>query len=150
MQLSEHFALDEFVNSATAAAHGIDNTPSITIIAQLTDTAQRLETIRASLGTPMRINSGYRCPSLNEAVGGVADSAHLTGHAVDFVSPEYGNPDGIVQALIGFQNLQFDQLIIEHAALGVEWVHISFAPTMRQQVLTGHVTESGAAYTFGA
>ena len=146
MQLSAHFSLAEFITSATAASHGIDNTPSIAIIAQLTDTSQRLEAIRAALGQPMHINSGYRCAELNRAVGGVPESAHLSGHAVDFVAPAFGNPDGIVQALIGFPELQFDQLIIECHA----WVHISFAPAMRRQILTAHMNEGGMTYAAGA
>lgn len=151
MQLSEHFELSEFIDSQTAREHGIDNDPTDEIIDQLTDTAQRLEAIRVCLNNqPMRINSGYRCEALNRAVGGVSNSAHLTGHAVDFVCPGFGNDDGIIQALIMFPDLEFDQIIIEHSADGASWIHISFAPPLRKQLLTGHVTESGATYTHGA
>ena len=146
MQLSAHFSLEEFITSETAAAHGIDNTPSAEIIEALKDTATRLEAIRAALGQPMHINSGYRCEELNKAVGGVPDSAHLTGHAVDFVAPSFGNPDGIIQQLLLFPNLEFDQIIIECHA----WVHISFAPAMRRQIMTAHMTEGGMSYATGA
>lgn len=42
-----------------------------------------LEALRAILGRPIRINSGYRCPKHNLEVGGALRSTHLGGMAAD-------------------------------------------------------------------
>jgi hypothetical protein len=134
--LSEHFSLAEM----TATAHrNINNTPPPGVLDALSDTAERMEAVRELLGHPIHINSGYRSPALNAAVGGAVNSAHMSGHAVDFICPGFGTPLDICHRL---QNagIVFDQVIQEGA-----WVHLSFAPTLRRQVLTktangGYVT----------
>lgn len=144
MQLTEHFALSEFVYSATADAQGIDNTPAAEVIANLTTTAHGLELVRSLLGFPLRITSGYRCPTLNKAVKGVPNSAHLTGFAADIVCPEFGTPLQIVQAVVK-SGIRFDQCIMEGT-----WAHISFDPAMRQETLTASFDANGnATYTHG-
>lgn len=127
-QLSPHFSLAEL----TVTSHGdLGNEPNEEAVEHLTIVAENLEHVRALLGNlPVTINSGYRSPAVNAAVGGVSDSAHLTGYAADFVCPEFGTPLDICRFLSG-SDIRFDQVIEEGA-----WVHISFAPTRRQQVLT--------------
>jgi hypothetical protein len=73
--LSTHFTTWEFVckHCGTLPDGGID-----IVLLDL------LEDIRAHFGTPITINSGYRCPTHNEAVGGVEDSQHVDGKAADF------------------------------------------------------------------
>lgn len=88
MQLSAHFTLQELTRSATAERLKIPNM----FTADVVDNLQRLctevlEPLRAHLGHPITINSGYRCPALNKAVGGVPNSFHLTGRAADI--PRY-------------------------------------------------------------
>lgn len=139
MQLSPHFHLDEFTVSQTAARRGIDNTPSAAVIAALKTTASHLEGVRQLLGRPILISSGYRSKALNKAVGGSPSSAHLSGHAADFISPGFGSPLAICRA-IAAARLPFDQLIEEGT-----WVHISFDPRMRGQVLT----KDGRGYQVG-
>lgn len=144
MQLSIHFALNEFVDSETATGQGIDNTPSAEIIANLTTTAHGLELVRSLLGFPLHINSGYRCPALNKAVKGVWNSAHLTGFAADIKCPEFGTPLQIVEMIVK-SGIKFDQCIMEGT-----WVHISFDPAMRQETLTASFDAHGdATYTHG-
>lgn len=146
MQLTVHFALDEFVRSQTATRLGIDNTPSDEIVSHLQVVAEGLEKVRTILGvfnTPMYIDSGYRCPELNAAVHGARDSAHMAGYAADFICPSYGTPLDIVKT-IAKSDLQFDQLIQEGT-----WVHISFDPRMRGQVLTAHFDGGSVHYTEG-
>ena len=128
MLLSPHFTLAEL----TATTHvEIDNTPPSAIVANLAITAAGLEQVREILGNlPLTISSGYRSRALNAAVGGVSDSAHLTGWAADFVCPAFGDPLAICRRLAS-SPLKFDQLIEEGT-----WVHVSFAPTMRHQLLT--------------
>jgi len=59
-QLTPHFSLDELVFSSTAQRLHIDNTPDAATIQRLTVLANGLEQIRALLGQPMHIDSGYR------------------------------------------------------------------------------------------
>jgi len=132
MNLSEHFTLEEFTFSDTAARLGIDNTPPADIVARLRIVAANLENLRKVLDSPLRITSCYRSPQLNAQVPGSAnDSAHTLGWAADFVCPQFGTPLDVCQVLAS-SNIRFDQLIHEYGT----WTHISFDPRMRGQTLT--------------
>lgn len=77
MKNHKYFTLAELCNSTVASQRGIDNTPTDPVIlANLDYIMDQLDTIREGYGKPIIINSGYRCPALNKAVGGVADSYH--------------------------------------------------------------------------
>lgn len=138
VRLSDHFTLAEL----TVTLHrDIDNSPPSGILVALTDTAAHMEEVRRVLGMrPISVSSGYRSPALNKAVGGAATSAHMTGHAVDFNCFSFGDPLAVCKA-ISRSSLPFDQLIEEGG-----WVHISFAPKMRRQVLT---KREGGGYHLG-
>ena len=142
-RLSRHFTLEELTFSQTAIRQGIDNKPSLEAVAHLTRLAYCLEQVRALLGGPVRITSGYRSPGLNAVVGGAKNSAHLSGYAADFVCPSFGTPLEIVKA-IAASGIKFDQCIQEGM-----WVHISFDPAMRREVLTAHFHNGEAYYTEG-
>ena len=143
-KLSEHFTLEELTFSATAQRKQIDNKPPAEVLDNMKRLAAGLEEVRAVLGNkPMRINSGYRSPELNRAVGGARLSAHMAGYAADFVCPDFGSPLKIVKALAA-TGIQFDKLIQEGT-----WVHISFAPEARRQLLTAHFGPNGTSYTEG-
>jgi zinc D-Ala-D-Ala carboxypeptidase len=144
MNLTEHFTLAELIASNKAQELGINNTPPSEIMPALSLLAIGLESVRILLGSPMRINSGYRSPDLNEAVGGVRTSAHCLGWAADFICPGYGTPQEIVQRIAG-SSLEFDQIICEGT-----WVHFSVAPALRRQVLAAHFGPGGATYTRSA
>jgi zinc D-Ala-D-Ala carboxypeptidase len=145
IMLSSHFTLDELTFSSTAVLHGIDNSPSPTIAARLFSLAHKLELVRLNLGGhPLHIDSGYRCPELNQLLRGVPNSAHVDGDAADFICPAFGTPLEIVRYLQTVRTLNFDQLIQEG-----NWVHISFAPAARGQVLTAHFVDGKAHYTEG-
>jgi hypothetical protein len=127
--LSAHFTLEELCGSQHRT---IDNTPPPDVVATLRLTAARMEGVRKVLGERViSVSSGYRCRALNRAVGGAATSAHLTGHAVDFNCYGFGDPLDVCRRIAG-SDLVFDQLIEE---LG-RWVHISFDPRLRRQVIT--------------
>ena len=143
MNLSEHFTLEEMLFSDTAQRLNIDNSPPREVIAHLTVAASGMEKVRALLGYPIRVNSGYRCPDLNKAVGGSKTSAHMTGYAVDFVCPKFGGPIQIIKAITA-SGIVFDQCIQEGT-----WVHISFDPRARRQLLTAHFGRGGTTYTDG-
>lgn len=144
MNLTDHFTFEEMVFSSTALRLGIDNTPPPVIAFRLKECAIGLEQVRSLLGHPMRIDSGYRCPALNKAVGGAPNSSHMDGYAADFVCHGFGKPIDIVHA-IQASSIGFDKLIQEG-----NWVHISFDPRMRSQVYTAHFSQAGTTYTVGA
>ncbi|MFZ3043580.1 MAG: D-Ala-D-Ala carboxypeptidase family metallohydrolase [Minisyncoccia bacterium] len=127
MNLSEHFTLEEF----TFTIHrNIDNTPTVDMVEQLSKTARSLERVRMLLQAPITVNSAYRSPELNKAVGGSPKSQHTKGQAVDFTAKAFGTPDQIVQAIYN-SHIKFDQLIREYD----RWVHISFSEKPRGEVL---------------
>lgn len=127
-RLTAHFALEELV---CTQHRGLDNTPPPEVVANLRTTAARMEEVRRLLrDRVITVTSGYRSPALNRAVGGVRTSAHLTGHAVDFNCYGFGAPLEVCRA-IAESEIGFDQLIQEGT-----WVHVSFEPRMRRQILT--------------
>ncbi|HXJ02091.1 MAG TPA: D-Ala-D-Ala carboxypeptidase family metallohydrolase [Micropepsaceae bacterium] len=130
-ELSEHFSLEEMIASQEGARRGIDNTPPANVLNHLTETCTKLEAVRELLGHPITVSSGYRCPALNAAIGGAANSAHMFGYAVDFICPAFGVPLAVCSA-IEKSGLQYDQLIHEFG----NWTHLSFDPQMRRQSLT--------------
>jgi len=134
VNLSEHFTLEEMLVSETAWRKGINNTPSDAVVANLTRLAESLEQVRAIFGKPMIITSGYRCPLLNEAIGGAKNSAHTRGLAADFIIPAIGNSYNIAYRITKYPDVRFDQLIYEGT-----WVHFGLAEggeEPRDQLLT--------------
>ena len=136
--LTPHFKLSEFVKSPTATARHIDNTPSETIVANLKALCEEvLEPLRQWYGKPIIIGSGYRCPTLNKAVGGVSNSQHMKGEAADLHIPTIKAPDGsTIQDMATARSWiewlldnRFDQLILEHDKSGHYWIHVSFKRT---------------------
>lgn len=126
MQLTPHFSLAEL----TVTNQKIDNTPSREVIEVLRTTAFYMEKVREILGNvAITINSGYRSPDVNRAVGGTSNSSHTYGYAVDFTA--YGHTPLTISNVLSKSNLKFDQLIYEKT-----WVHISFDPRMRGNILT--------------
>lgn len=144
MKLSEHFTLEELTASSTARDLGIDNTPPQEFAPRLILLAQMLERIRAALGgVPIVVSSGYRCPVLNKAVGGVPESHHTLGYAADIEAPAFGDPQQVARRLVAdLDTLQIGQLILE-GVKGKKWVHVStHAPMLAtNRVLT--MTDAG-------
>ena len=125
-KLSPHFTLGELTKSSSHPE--VYNIPSHEAIANLKRVCVWLEELRLRSGTPIRINSGYRSPQLNRAIGGVPTSNHLTGCAVDIrVS---GMEQLIVYAAIIIQyanetHQDFDELLIEKNKHGAIWLHFA-------------------------
>ena len=124
MRLSPHFSLEELTHSDTAVRLGIDNTPTVEVIDNLTFLAGELEYVRDILGHPMLVSSGFRCNALNDHLGSKRTSSHTQGLAVDFICPSFGNPRSVVSAIV-MANINYDQVILEYD----RWVHLSFHPT---------------------
>ena len=141
MKITEHFTLEELTFSQTATRKGINNEPSEAVKRNLETLAKGLERVRATLLSSIHISSGYRSFELNKFIGGSAKSAHMDGYAADFTAPAFGNPEAIVRTLKRAM-IQCDQCIMEGT-----WVHISFAPAMRNQFLTATFNNGLASYS---
>lgn len=122
MKRIKYFSLAEFINSATAKRLSIDNTPTFEIVDNLNRLADYLDEIREKLGKPILVSSGYRCPVLNKAVGGVANSQHQKGLAADLVCADMVKLESVLRERGGF-----DQLIKEHRKgfPNSFWFHVS-------------------------
>lgn len=126
-----HFSRAELIRSQVAQERAIDNQPPLVVLAAIDRTLASLERVRAILGHPMQILSGYRSPKLNAAVGGSRTSQHMSGQAVDFVCPGFGPPVKIFEALVPLRrSLGLDQIILERT-----WIHVSFTDSPRYMVL---------------
>jgi hypothetical protein len=91
--------------------------------------ANQLEAVRNVTGA-LRVNSWLRLPDVNVAVGGSKVSSHMDGWAIDCSSATH-TPYALCQIVLK-NNIKFDQCIHEFG----KWMHLSFAPEMRQQSLT--------------
>ena len=125
-RISKNFTLDELTASATAKQQHIINAPGIEEVCNLCALVHNvLQPLRDAMGESIKIGSGYRCPQLNKAVGGVSNSQHMKGEAADLCI------DGdIKKGKRWFEwiksHCDFDQLIWEHNSKGTYWVHVSF------------------------
>ena len=142
-KLSPHFTLGELTKSNSHPE--IYNIPSHEAIANLKRVCVWLEELRKRYNEfippapnpaphiqPIIINSGYRSPQLNRAIGGVPTSNHLTGCAVDIRVT--GMEQLIVYAAILIQyanetKQDFDELLIEKNAHGAIWLHFAVRPS---------------------
>ena len=109
-KLTEHFTLEEMTASPTAKKLGIPNTPTAEHIENMRYCCEKiLEPVRKHFGKAVTINSSYRAPKVNTAVGGSKTSQHVNGQAIDFEINGISNK--IVADWIA-DNLEFDQVIL--------------------------------------
>ena len=151
MKLSENFTMAEFIKSDTAKREGIDNTPE----GEHLENAKALfenvvQKVRDHFG-PTVLNSGYRCPELNQAVRGSKTSQHCKGEAADIEVRGVANGD-LAQWIV--DNLDFDQVILEFYTPGQPssgWVHVSYKAdgTNRKSILTASRIDGKTVYTNG-
>src|SRR6056300_1382885 len=149
-QLSKNFTLAEFTKSQTATRRGLDNNPIQEHLGNATELFRNVvQKIRDNFGVTV-LNSGYRGPELNEAVGGSSNSQHCKGEAVDLECPGTSNYE--VAKWIE-DNLDFDQLILEFYTPGIPdsgWVHVSYKPEgNRKSVLTAAKVDGKTEYSVG-
>lgn len=133
MKLSNNFDLAEFVKSDTATRLGIDNTPTFQEVENIARLVVNvLQPLRNAYGKPITVNSGYRCPALNKAVGGSTTSSHMKGEAADITAGSK-EENKVLFELVKKLNLSFDQLIDEK---DFSWVHVSYRKgNNRNQIL---------------
>ena len=126
-QITPHFRLSEFTQSATAERLGIDNTPDSTALHNIELLCRYvLEPIRQAFGQPIVVNSGYRCRQLNIAVGGAKRSFHLSGRAADIRATNVSD-NARLKAVIDDLGLHTSELIYEKPARDgtPRWIHIA-------------------------
>jgi hypothetical protein len=137
-QLTANFSLHELSKSETALRMGLDNTPDDEATENLRLLCEKvLQPVRDHYGKGVKVNSAYRSPESNAAVGGSKTSDHCKGMAADIEIPGVANAD-LAQWIM--DNLDYTQLILEFYTPGIPdsgWVHVSFDPNnLKKQELT--------------
>jgi hypothetical protein len=150
----KHFTISELLKSDTALKHSLWNGAPKEAEENLRSLVEQvLDPLREQYGKPIRVTSGYRCPKLNNLVGGAPNSQHMRGEAADIVAYSQSTRDcGSKPAMriLGEENLKlgkliealgkFDQLIYEQCDRkgNPRWIHVSYKPNgwNRKQVLT--------------
>lgn len=126
MKISEHISYEEAIFSATAKRFNIDNTPDEGVLQRMKDVAEAcFEPMRTWYGKPLKVNSFFRCFTLNHKVGGSSTSQHVRGEAIDISAGSRVENKKLFEW--AHTNLVFDQLIFEYGdESGPDWIHISF------------------------
>jgi hypothetical protein len=151
MQLTNNFSLSEMVKSETALRQNMDNTPGDAEIANLKVLCEKvLQPVREHYGKGVKVNSGFRHPNVNAAVGGSKTSDHCKGQAADIEIP--GVPNAELAEWIA-ANLDFTQVILEFYTQGIPdsgWVHVSYDPAnLKKQTLTAVKKDGKTVYLPG-
>ena len=127
MKLSDHVSYKEGVYSITALRLGLKNDPSDAHLENMKLICEKVfEPLRMHVGGPIKINSFYRGPELNKAIGGSAKSQHCHGQAMD-IDDTYGHASNAAMFDWIKANLDFDQMIWEFGNdQNPDWVHVSY------------------------
>tara|TARA_R100001460_G_scaffold68678_2_gene109270 strand:+ start:374 stop:838 length:465 start_codon:yes stop_codon:yes gene_type:complete len=151
MKLSNNFSLKEMTKSQTATRKDIDNEPGEEEIENLKQLCERvLQPVREHFGKAVRVNSGYRSPKLNSAIGGSKTSDHCKGMAADIEINGVANAD-LAEWIK--DNCEFRQLILEFYTPGIPdsgWVHVSYdLDDNRKKILTAMKEDGRTVYKVG-
>ena len=139
VRLSDHFTLGELTKTNTKIKN-VPNEAQVNNLKRLCGWLEQLRRrptpspslLREGSEEPIIINSGYRSPEVNRAVGGVPNSNHLTGCAVDI------HVTGIEQLIHYASTLldiseerqeDFDELLLERSPKGTYWLHFAVRPS---------------------
>lgn len=149
MNLSPNFTLDEMIKSQAAMRRGWSNDPPPPAVQALRLLCFHvLEPVRLNFRRPVIVNSGYRSPRVNRAIGGAPNSQHVLGEAADIEIPGVANGD---LAIFIRDHVPFDQLILEAYTPGAPssgWVHVSYRENrLRREVLTA-TPRAGAGMSY--
>ena len=125
--ISKHISYKEGVYSTTATRRGINNTPDDDQLNSMETLAEEVfEPLREYVNGPIKINSFFRCPELNKAIGGSYTSQHCKGQAMDIDDTFCKATNAEMYHWIK-DNLDFDQMIWEFGNDdNPDWVHISY------------------------
>jgi hypothetical protein len=125
--ISQHISDKEGVYSRTAIRLDIDNTPNEEQLNNMKVLAEEVfEPIRMYANGPIKINSFFRSPKLNKAIGGSGKSQHCHGQAID-LDDTYGHLTNAEMFEFIREHLDFDQIIWEFGdEHNPDWVHVSY------------------------
>ena len=126
-KISKHVSYKEGVYSVTAKRLGLENDPTDVHLANMKLVSEKVfEPLRVHVGGPIKINSFYRGPELNKAIGGSAKSQHCHGQAMD-IDDTYGHASNAEMFNYIKANLDYDQMIWEFGTeQNPDWVHVSY------------------------
>jgi len=120
--ISKNLSYKEAIHSNTAKARGIDNTPNEETLERMILVAEKVfQPVRDWYGKAININSFYRSPLLNKAVGGATRSSHMKGEAIDISAGSKEENKKLFDWIK--KNLKVDQCINEY---DYRWLHISY------------------------
>ena len=127
MGISKHISNKESVYSRTAQRLDIDNTPTQEHKENMIKLAENVfEPLRSYANGPIKINSFYRSPELNKAIGGSSKSQHCNGQAID-IDDTFGVLTNAEMYEFVKKHLDFDQMIWEFGDKdNPDWVHVSY------------------------
>ena len=127
MAISEHISYKEGVYSRTATRLDIDNEPNNEQMDNMCLLAQEVfEPLRMWVGGPIKINSFFRSPKLNKAIGGSTKSQHCHGQAID-IDDTFGRATNAEMYDFIKEHLDFDQMIWEFGDEdNPDWVHVIY------------------------
>lgn len=146
--LGQYFTLNEMTVSAAAARAGLRNVPNAAATEKLRLLVGNiLDPLRAHLGRPVVVTSGFRSDRVNALVGGARSSQHRFGEAADIIVPGLSVAE-VVQAIKALC-LPFDQLIDEHGDTASGWTHVSYSPRHRREYLLARRRQGRVVYTHG-
>lgn len=114
-QISQHFTREEF---ECPCCHSAPMDPVFIVT---------VDNVRRKADMPMHVNSGYRCPAHNKAIGGKPDSSHLRGNAGDFRAEDSITRHKIVNAAI--------LCGVTRIGIGKTFVHLDTDKTLPQGVI---------------
>ena len=151
MKLTNNFTLEELTKSETALRRNLDNTPTVEVVENLQALATHvLQPVRDHFAKGVKVNSGYRAPEVNAAVGGSRTSDHTRGMAADIEIPGLPNYD---LAKWIEDNLAYTQVILEFYTQRIPdsgWVHVSYDPAnLKKQSLTAVKKDGKTIYLPG-
>ena len=122
--------------SITATRRGINNTPDDEQLSNMELIAEEVfEPLRGWVGGPIKINSFFRCPELNKAIGGSKSSQHMKGQAMD-IDDTFGRMTNAEMYYFIKDHLDFDQMIWEFGNDdNPNWVHVSYVSPEKNRKL---------------
>ena len=126
-KISKHVSYQEGTRSVTALRLGLKNDPSEEHLQNMKLLSEKIfEPLRMYVGGPIRINSFYRGPELNKAIGGSKKSQHCKGQAMD-IDDTYGHMSNATMFNWIRKTLSYDQMIWEFGTdNNPDWVHVSY------------------------
>ena len=125
--ISKYISYKEAIKSNTAKRLGIENEPNKEQLKNMKLLAEKVfEPLRLEVGGPIKVNSFFRSPELNKAIGGSSKSQHCHGQAID-IDDTFGVKSNAYMYYFIKSELEFDQMIWEFGDnSNPDWVHVSY------------------------